>query len=291
LHEDGRLPALPLATIELQGYLYAARLAMAELNDHCGDMLEAERLQHSATQLRALVEARYWLEDEGFYAVALDGHKEPVRSATSNPGQLLWTGLPSPEHAARTARRMLEDDMFSGWGLRTLSARHVRYNALSYQRGSVWPHDTLLTAAGMHRYGFRHEAAVLIRAILDAANAFEDARLPELFCGIERGIGAPVPYAEANIPQAWAAATPILATQLFLGIVPDAPRGRCDVDPSLPEWLPTLEIDGLAVGNGTLRVAAIRDDTQTRIDHVSAHGVDVIAGTRESPLWGPVPRP
>jgi glycogen debranching enzyme len=284
----GELAKLPIATIELQGYLYAARLAMAELYENRGDRAEALRLLESAKALRALVEERYWLEDEGTYATAVDGDKEPVCTISSNPGQLLWCGLPSPDHARRTSARLLADDMFSGWGLRTLSSKHPRYNPMSYQRGSVWPHDTMLTAAGMARYGLNEEAATLVRGVLDAACAFEDARLPELFCGIERELGGPVPYAEANIPQAWAAAAGPLAAQLFLGIVPDAPHSRCFLNPWLPEWLPRLEIDRLAIGSSNLRIVLVRDGDSTVVEAIDPDGIDVVEARTEAVLWGAV---
>jgi glycogen debranching enzyme len=288
LEPTGGLAKLPIATIELQGYLYAARLAMAELFEHVGKAAEAVRLRELATALRSLVEERYWLENEGFYAVALDGDKKPVRTISSNPGQLLWCGLPSPDRARRTTARLMADDMFSGWGLRTLSSKHPEYNPMSYQCGSVWPHDTMLTAAGMIRYGLNDEAATLIRGLLDAACALEDARLPELFCGIERQLGGPVPYAEANIPQAWAAAAAPLAAQLFLGIVPDAPRTSCYLNPWLPDWLPRLEIDRISIGGREMRIELARDGGDTVIDDIDADGIDVVVAGAEAPLWGSV---
>jgi len=286
IYPSGESAKLPIATVELQGYLYAARLAMAELSERRGDQGEAIRLRDAASTLRELVEQKYWLADEGFYAMALDGDKQQVLSIGSNPGQLLWCGLANPSRARRTTKRLLADDMFSGWGLRTLSATHRRYNPLSYQRGSVWPHDTLLTAAGMFRYGLRDEAATLIRGVLDAACALEESRLPELFCGIERELGGPVPYAEANIPQAWAAAAAPLAVQLFLGIVPDAPRGRVYLDPWLPEWLDRLEIDQLAIGGSIVRIVVVRDGSSTTIEEVEAKHLEVVAGPTEAALWG-----
>lgn len=288
LEPTGGLAKLPLATIELQGYLYAARLAMAELYEHTGDHGEALRLRDSATRLRSLVEQRYWLEDEDFYAVAIDGDKQPVRTVSSNPGQLLWCGLPSPDHARRTAERLVADDMFSGWGLRTLSSKHPRYNPLSYQRGSVWPHDTMLAAAGMVRYGLDDSAATLVHGILDAACAFESSRLPELFCGIERELGGPVPYAEANIPQAWAAAAAPLAVQLFLGVVPDAPSGRCYINARLPDWLPRVEIDRLRIGHHNLRIVFARDGEATVIENIDADGIQVVYAQTPAALWGTV---
>ena len=233
---------MPLATVELQGYLFVARLAMAELLAAQGEHAEAERLRAAASTLRDTVEERYWMEQEGYYAFALDGQKRQVAGISSNPGHLLWCGLPNQKRARALAERLLKPDLFSGWGLRTLSSENPAYNPLSYQRGSVWPHDTLLAAAGLWRYGHYEEASTLIRSILEAAGAFEEARLPELFCGLPRSHDLPVPYEQANIPQAWAAAAPILATQLFLGLLPDAPHGRCFVAPWLPEWLPRLEV-------------------------------------------------
>jgi glycogen debranching enzyme len=288
LEPTGGLVKLPIATIELQGYLYAARLAMAELCEHIGDPATALRLRDSATALRALVEERYWLEDENFYAVAVDGDKEPVRTIASNPGQLLWCGLPSPDHARRTAQRLVADDMFSGWGLRTLSSKHPRYNPMSYQRGSVWPHDTMLAAAGMARYGLNDIAATLVHGVLDAACMFEESRLPELFCGIERDLGGPVPYAEANIPQAWAAAAAPLAVQLFLGMVPDAPNGCCFVNPWLPDWLPRLGIDKLSIGGRNLRIVLVREGDATVLEDVDADDIDLVDGVTEAALWGAV---
>ena len=289
VHTDGRQANLPLATVELQGYLFAARLAMAELLAKRSEHAEAERLRQAANKLRDIVEERYWMEEKGFYAFALDGQKRQVASISSNPGHLLWCGLSDPKRAALLAERLLKPDLFSGWGLRTLSSENPAYNPLSYQRGSVWPHDTLLAAAGLWRYGHYEEASMLIRAILEAAGAFEDERLPELFCGLPRAHDLPVPYEQANIPQAWAAAAPILAAQLFLGILPDAPHGRCFVSPWLPEWLPRLELRGIAIGEGSLDITVARRGTETVIEQVDGKHIEVIEGMVEAPLWGMPP--
>jgi glycogen debranching enzyme len=190
----GRQPPLPIATIELQGYLFAARLAMAELEDESGRRDDAQRRREQAATLRDAVEKRLWLEHERFYAFGVDGNKRSIDAIASNAGHLLWSGLPRASRAEHVAKRLLDDDMFSGWGLRTLSARNPAYNALSYQLGSVWPHDTLIGAAGLWRYGLREQAAALIEAVLRAAEAFDEYRLPELFCGLDASCGFPVPY-------------------------------------------------------------------------------------------------
>lgn len=289
VHDDGRMAETPIATVELQGYLFAAYLAMAELLDAHGDPAEAVRLRRAACTLRAVVEEHLWMDEHNFYALALDKDKQLVKSITSNPGHLLWCGLPTRERAALVAHRLLQPDMFSGWGVRTLSAQHPAYNPLSYQRGSVWPFDTVLAAAGLWRYGLHEAADALLRAILEAAAAFEHERLPELFCGFDRHFGLPVPYEKANIPQAWSAAAPLLATQLFLGLLPDAPHGRCFLGPRLPEWLPALELRGVAIGSGTLDIKLVRRGNRTIIEHIRAKHIAVIQGTAEAPLWGDPP--
>ncbi len=286
VHADGSHGELPLATVEMQGYLFAALLAMAELYDALGEGREAELLRRRAVDLQKLVEARFWVEDLRYYAFALDGRKKQVTGIASNPGHLLWCGLASASRAKHVVARVLEPDLFSGWGLRTLSTRNPAYNALSYQRGSIWPHDTLLVAAGLWRYGYRIEASRLIQAVLEAATAFEEDRLPELFCGIERADGPPIPYAQANSPQAWAAAAPLLAVQLFLGLVPDAPQERCYLSPWLPSWLPELEVEGIAVGSARMDISLQRHDKATIVNDVRANGIEVIQEIPEAPLWG-----
>lgn len=290
VHENGRIADLPLATVELQAYLFAAKLAMAELWNELGDSDQAAQMRRDAKALQERVEQRFWMEAKGCYALALDGKKTLVSSIASNSGHVLWCGLANPARAAAVAKRLLQPDLFSGWGLRTLSCKHAAYNPLSYQLGSVWPHDTLLAAAGLWRYGHCEEAGRLIQAILEAAVAFEEERLPELFCGLDRTHGLPVPYEEANSPQAWAAAVPMLATQLFLGLIPDAPRGRCYLSPHLPAWLPQLDVRGIAIGHGTVDVALVRRGSDTVIDVINAKDVEVIEGAIDAPLWGTPPR-
>jgi glycogen debranching enzyme len=181
--------------------------------------------------------------------------------------------------------------MSSGWGLRTLSSAHPAYNPLSYQLGSVWPHDTALAAAGMTRYGFRDEAWRLARALLDAAGAFEDDRLPELFCGFDRSEDLPVPYREANVPQAWAAAAPPLIVQTILGLVPDAPRGGCWLSPRLPDEIPRLDVGGIHLGAAVLDLRLRRDGADTDVRWASSSTLALRRGAPGAPLWGAPPQP
>jgi glycogen debranching enzyme len=282
----GNVGVLPLSTVELQGYLYAARLAMAELFEERGDSAAASKQRAAAKTLANIVEQRFFLEIDGFYALALDGAKQPLASISSNPGHLLWCGLPTPLRAKAVGARLVQPDLFSGWGLRTLSANHPAYNALSYQRGSVWPHDTALAAAGLSRYGCREEAATLLRGVLDAAGMFEANRLPELFCGLDRASGPPVPYAEANVPQAWAAAAPVLAVQTFLGLVPDAPRHQCFLTPWLPEWVPQLDVQGISIGDATVDISLSQHRGETRVETTTTNDLEIITRAVPAPLWG-----
>ena len=179
--------------------------------------------------------------------------------------------------------------MSSGWGLRTLSADNPAYNPVSYQRGSVWPFDTLIAAAGLMRYGAHDAAFSLVKSVLDAAGSFEADRLPELFGGFERAYGSPVPYRQANIPQAWSSAVPLLAVQLILGLVPDAPHRRCHLNPVLPDWLPRLAIRGLRVGDGVARIELRRDGGRTVIERLEGDGIELAVGAATAPLMGTPP--
>lgn len=290
VHADGSQANPPLATVELQGYLFAAYLAMAEILKNLGHDSEAQLMVKEAELLRARVEGRFWMEEERFYALALDSAKNPVKAIASNPTHLLWCGLPLVDRARDVAERILKPELFSGWGMRTLSSENPAYNPLSYQRGSVWPHDTALAIAGLMRYGFYDYADPLLRSLLEAACRFEQGRLPELFSGLGPEYGPPVPYEKANIPQAWAAAAPALAVQLLLGILPDAPNGKCFLTPYLPQWLPKLEVHDLLIGDSRIRIRLARNNDRTEIERLDSEGIQVEIGAPEAPLWGNPPQ-
>src|SRR6478672_1302082 len=249
-HADGSDPAGPIALIEVQGYCYAAFRAMAMLAARRGDEARCAHWNGQADRLRDATEARFWMHESGLYALALDGNGRPCRVRSSNSGQLLYTGLPSPERARAVIDNLLTAPFNSGWGIRTLAGGEARYNPMSYHNGSVWPHDTALCAAGMARYGERAGVIRILDEMFEAAVRFE-MRLPELYCGFERrGRGdAPVAYPVACLPQAWASGSLFMLLQAALGISVSAWREEIRVhEPRLPTGIETLEIRNLAVG-------------------------------------------
>jgi glycogen debranching enzyme len=253
LHEDGSMVKGPKALCELQGYVYAAKMGMAAIYDAFGKPERAAELRRRARTLFDRFNEVFWDEDLGFYLYALDGEKRPVRTVASNVGHCLWTGIIPPDRARRVVERLMGPDMFSGWGIRTLSADHPAFNPYSYHNGSVWPHDNGLIALGFRRYGFAAEAARVARAISGAASFFALHQVPELFAGVEHDRSDfPVQFLGSNLPQAWAAGSAFSFLSAILGLHPDAPNGRLEVDPALPEWLRDIELSDLQVGNSTL---------------------------------------
>jgi len=219
LFADGHLAELPIATCEIQGYAYDARVRAARLARVAwGDATLAARLEADAAALRDRFNRDFWSEKRGHYVLALDGQKRQVDALTSNVGHLLWSGILDQDRAALMAQRLLAPDMFSGWGIRTMSAKDAGYNPIEYHNGTVWPHDTAIIAEGMRRYGFREEASLLALAVIDAAEFFA-YRLPEVFAGFSRvETGMPVEYPTASRPQAWAAGAPLIAIRTLLGL-------------------------------------------------------------------------
>jgi glycogen debranching enzyme len=280
-HADGSLAEPPIALCEVQGYVYAAKLAASHLAGELGDQKTCTRLESQAAALRDKFEEAFWCEDLGLYALALDGYKKGVcRVRTSNAGHTLFSGIASPEHARKTAHSLLEPDFFSGWGIRTLASGEPRYNPLSYHNGSVWPHDNALIASGFGRYGFRNLAGRVMLALLDVSSFMELHRLPELFCGLERRRGeGPTLYPVACSPQAWAAAAPFMLIQACLGLTIEGARNRVVFErPCLPEGIPQLSIRGLRVGPASVDLFFERQADNVRVQVLEKKGeVDVIA--------------
>ena len=265
MYPDGTLVRGPKALCELQGYVYDAWRRMAQIYAALGDAVRAQALRAKAATLFERFNAAFWDEDGGYYAYALDGDKRQVLSVVSNPGHCLWSGIVPPDRAARVVERLTRPDMWSGWGIRTLSADHGSFNPYAYQLGAVWPHDNALIAAGFKRYGHGREAARIARDISGAASHFQASQLPELYAGIQREAdGFPVQYLGANVPQAWAAGSAFTLLQAMLGLVPDAISGRAFIDPELPDWLPDVTIRNLKVGAQGLAVRFWRDGDATR---------------------------
>jgi glycogen debranching enzyme len=249
----------------VQGYVYAALRSMAELSTRVANAGEANDWARRAKRLREQVERLFWMEDLGFYAIALDGDGAPCRVCASNPGHLLFTGLPSPERARRVADHLLSPGFCSGWGIRTLATGQPRYNPMSYHNGSVWPHDTAICALGLAHYGDREGAVRLTAGLFEAAVQL-DMRLPELLCGFPRQAGEPpTPYPVACLPQAWAAGSVFMMLQACLGISVDGVHRRIEVcNPHLPIGIGEFTIEGLAVGGE--RVNLRFDQAARRVD-------------------------
>ncbi|MGA2998931.1 glycogen debranching N-terminal domain-containing protein [Bradyrhizobium sp.] len=264
MYPDGTPVRGPKALCELQGYVYDAWLRMAEIYEALDNKRRASRLRTKAAVLFKQFNEVFWDEKSGFYAFALDGEKKKVLSVASNVGQCLWSGIIAPKRAAVVVKRLMQKDMWSGWGIRTLSSDHPSFNPYNYQTGAVWPHDNSLIVLGMRRYGFDAEAAALTRDISGAASHFLLNQLPELYAGLQRDpTGFPVQYLGANVPQAWAAATPFALLQAILGLQQDAPGGKLYVDPALPAWLPDVKLIDLRLGRRRFDIRFWRDGNTT----------------------------
>jgi len=251
--DDGEALSGPVALVEVQGYVIRAKRLMARMFELDGDGARAERLRADASALEAALE-RFWLPDAGCYAIGLDGEKRPGSGLTSNQGHLLWANAVSDERAQAIRDVLMSDDMFTGWGVRTLAESHPTYNPVGYHTGSVWPHDSSLIAFGLRRYGFDEDFTLIFEGLLEAASRFDDYRLPELFGGFSREeFDEPVPYPVACQPQAWAAGSIPFLLKWGLGLSPDALEKRLAiVRPSLPRWLNRVTLTGLALGDARI---------------------------------------
>jgi glycogen debranching enzyme len=249
-HADAQLARGPIALVEVQGYAFAAWREMAHMAERLGKPGAAAWAERAET-MRAAVEARYWMEDEGFYALAIDGEGEVCRPLSSNPGHLLFVGLPTEERAARVGHKLLSGGFDSGWGIRTLASGEARFNPMSYHNGSIWPHDCALALAGMGRYGERDGVAKVMMDLFETAKHF-DMRMPELLCGFPRvPHEPPIAYPVACMPQAWAAGSTFMMLQASLGLSIDAARREVRlVRPRLPDGVDQIALDRLEVGSG-----------------------------------------
>jgi glycogen debranching enzyme len=267
MNVDGSLVKGPKALCELQGYVYDAWLRMAQIYDALDKGDHAAKLRRKAASLFQKFNETFWNETEGFFAYALDGEKRPVLSIASNPGQCLWSGIVPPDRARRVADRLMKPDMWSGWGIRTLSADHTSFNPFNYQTGAVWPHDNGFIAQGMKRYGFHDETCRIAEAITRAAGYFAMDQMPELYAGTQRhDSNFPVQYVGANVPQGWAAGSIFSLLQAMLGFQPDAPNKILYVDPVLPDWMPQLTVRDLRIASLTFDIRFTRKGEVTEFE-------------------------
>jgi glycogen debranching enzyme len=232
------------------------------------------RLRREAADLRQRFAKAFWLPDLGTYALALDGDKRPCRVRTSNAGQCLFTGIAEEEHACRVAEQMLSEDMFTGFGVRTVASGEARFNPMSYHNGSVWPHDNALIALGLGRYGYRAEAGRILEGQFGASLFVDLHRLPELYCGFIRRPGeGPTLYPVACNPQAWASASVYMMLEACLGVTVDARAERVVFNnPMLPAFLGDLRIRGLRAGSGSVDLILRRHAEDVTIEIVRRTG-------------------
>jgi len=253
-HADGRLAEAPIALCEVQGYVYDARLQAARLARLLREPALAQELERQAQQLKQKFNQAFWCEPIGSYALALDGEKRQCAVAASNAGHALWSDIAEPHYARRVADRLLREDSFCGWGVRTLASREVRYNPMAYHNGSVWPHDNALIADGLARYGFTGKAMAVFAGLREASLFMDQHRMPELFCGFEQRPGeGPTLYPVACSPQAWSAAAVFYLLQACLGLSFDPEKQEIRFrNPQLPAFLDSVTISNLAIGNGSV---------------------------------------
>ncbi|HEX5436610.1 MAG TPA: glycogen debranching N-terminal domain-containing protein [Gemmatimonadaceae bacterium] len=261
-YPDGRLVPNPIATIEEQAYYYIALQRMAEMLLVLGDDEGAERFLSTAQRVYECVNDRFWMEDEHYYAIGLDADKHPIRTIASNPGHALAAGIVPPERARMVADRLMAEDLFSGWGVRTLSTAHPSYNPFAYHLGTVWPVENATFALGLKRYGLDEHAERLVDGMFDASAHFEALRLPEALAGHARRPGeAPTFYPQANAPQAWSASAIVQLLQVQLGLIPfAAARLLALVRPRLPPWLPDVMLRRVRVGEAVASLRFHRKD-------------------------------
>ena len=274
-HADGRLAKGPIALAEVQAYVFAAKRLAARCAQRLGHLDRGQILENEACRLAERFEAAFWCADMQMYALALDGTKEPCCVRTSNAGQVLFTGITRPDRARIVASALMAPDFFSGWGIRTVSRREVRYNPMSYHNGSVWPHDNALIALGLAQIGAKGAVDRLFNGLFDAATYMDLHRLPELFCGFQRAKDrGPTLYPVACSPQAWASATPFSLLQAALGLELDPAAKEVRLrSPRLPKFLDEVILRNLRVGDSSVDIAVRRHGENVSLSVLKTQGV------------------
>lgn len=279
VNEDGSLATSPIALVEVQGYAYLAKRLIADLFERTGDSDHAKQLRREADTLQIRFNREFWLDGKGVYALALQKGGRSAAVVSSNPGHALWAGIAEPEKARLTAARLMDNDMFSGWGVRTLASSERGFNPIGYHLGTVWPHDNSIIAAGFRRYGHDESATRIFEGLVHAASHFDDDQLPELFCGFARGTyPTPVRYPVACHPQAWAAGSIPYLLSTMLGLEADAFDQRLRVHrPVLPAFITHLEIHGVRVGQARADLRFERRKDSVNVIPLKTHGrLDIV---------------
>jgi glycogen debranching enzyme len=273
-HADGQLAEGPIALCEVQGYVYAARLAMADIGRRLGHDQIAMAQERKAEDLRIAFEAAFWCEEISTYALALDGQKQPCRVRTSNAGHLMMAGIVSPERAQRLADGFMSNAFFSGWGIRTVASGEARYTPMGYHNGSVWPHDNAMIALGLARYGHTEAVSKIFNGLFDAALYIDMRRLPELFCGFaRRRTQGPTFYPVACSPQAWAATALPALLQASLGLSIDPASNSVVFNkPTLPSFMDEITLHNISLGEGRISVFIRRIGTEVAVNVIERHG-------------------
>ncbi|MGI2293326.1 amylo-alpha-1,6-glucosidase [Paenibacillus sp. GXUN7292] len=253
VQENGQLAAAPIALIEVQGYICWAKQGLSSIYESLNQYERSGKLRSEANHLAEQIVQYFWLEEEQFFSIALDGELKPVRSITSNPGHLLLSSILNDAKKEAVSSRLLNEDMFTGYGIRTMSSHSTGYYPMGYHNGSVWPHDNGMILLGFLRSGRLKEAKLLVSGLLHAAAEVPDQRFPELFCGYSRQeCDRLVPYPTTCSPQAWSAATAFVMLQAMLGLQVDVPNGIITLSPSLPLDIQDMNVVGLTIGSGKL---------------------------------------
>ena len=267
VHRNGDYAETPIALSEVQGYVYQAKQGIASIYSKLGNQEEASRLKAEAAKLQEAFEKEFWMSDQEFYAIALDGGKKQVGTITSNPGHVLYSEMLAEDRAEKVSSTLTSGKMFSGFGIRTMGEGEAGYNPMSYHDGSIWPHDNSMILLGMSKLGFSEDAKKVMSGLIQASRYFEYDRLPELFCGYSAEVGKAVKYPVACSPQAWAAGTPLVFVQSLLGLFPDSLKREIQLSPMLLNEMNTLTVTNIKIGEGILSVSVKRQgkEIQTSI--------------------------
>jgi len=273
VHQDGSLAVLPIALVEVQGYVYQAKKGMAEIFFYLGEKDKAKKLEKEARELKDRFNRDFWMEDEKYFAFGLDYQKKQIASITSNPGHGLYSGIISQDKSEAVVKKLLSDEMFNGWGIRTMGGNEMGYNPMSYHNGSVWPHDNSMIINGLIRYNYHREAIKVINGLIKASQYFKYNRLPELFCGFShKEMKEPIEYPVACSPQAWACGSIYLIIQSLLGINLDVANNKIYLKPILPDEINKVEVKNLKIGDNGADFILMKEGNCIKLGKVKVEG-------------------